>query len=116
MDHQTDLQTQDPRLPRFLRDSKLPWKPRCPYQAPALRPDDAWSAHLGGLCFNLEMAPPPEMSCGEPPLTLTLRRDSHEVQTWYPTSLAAASQIADALVDLLLEQLRSSLQGALRDS
>jgi hypothetical protein len=50
------------------------------------------------------------MSCGEPPLTLTLRHGSHDVQTWYPTSLTAAAQIADALVDLLLEQLRSSLQ------
>jgi hypothetical protein len=106
------LQTPDPRLPKVLRESKLLWKPRTEYQAPAPAPDDSWFAHVGGLSFDLDTrAPAPISSPSDPPFTLTLRTPSVlEAQTWHPSSLAAAAQIADALIDLLLEQLRSSLQ------
>lgn len=108
---QTSLQTPDPRLPQVLRDSKLPWKPRFEDQAPAPRPDDAWTAHFGGLCLELETRSPAFM-CGpnDPPLTLYLHYPNpSQSQTWNPSSIPAAVQMAEALVDVLFQQLRTTL-------
>lgn len=107
-------------LPTPLRESKLPWKPWMDDQARAPRPGDGWSASLGGLRLELELDEPLEFSDGEvregtPAWSLALY-DPHgrQVRSWTPPDLRSASLVADALVDLLLEQLRHEAQEGLR--
>lgn len=106
-------------LPRPLRDSKLPWKPLLDDQAAVPRDGDGWTATLGDVRLELELESDPlELAEGgrpgpcSPSLRLVVHR--REVRRWSPANLASAAQTAEALVELLLEQLASSLPEAPR--
>lgn len=95
-------------LPRALRDSKLPWKPRFDDQAASPRPDDGWTADLGGLRLELDLdSAELDLPDGTPALRLRLLEQvvDREVRSWDPPDLHTAAHVAEAVVDLLLEQL-----------
>lgn len=98
-------------LPNSLRDSKLPWKPLLDDQAAAPRDGDGWTATLGDLRLELELESDP-LEPGPPSLSLRLVAHRREVRRWSPSSLTEAAYTSEALVDLLLEQLRSNVEAS----
>ena len=101
----------DDHLPLDLRVSKLPWSPDLENQSPAPAPNDSWAAATGTLEWTLTAH---QDAPGDPPAFLLGLRDianDEDVQhvfQGYP-SLHDAVVAAEAIHELLLEQLRQQL-------
>jgi hypothetical protein len=97
----------DPDLPAALRNSSLPWQADLEHSAPAPAPDDSWHALLGTLEWSIVAHRPGLGRSPEFLLGLRSLGEEDEVQgTWTFHSLRDAVVAADAINDILLDQLR----------
>ena len=102
----------DERLPAALRDSKLPWAPDLEHQSPAPAPNDSWCALVGTLEWSLHAHQ--DAPDAQPVYMLGLRdiardEDLQHFFKSYP-SPDLANSAAEAVHDMLLEQLRLALE------
>ena len=101
----------DSQLPTALANSRLPWAPDLEHQSSAPAPNDSWAALVGTLEWSITAHSDSE---APPDFLLGLRdiandEDIQHVFRAYP-SLHDACIAAEAVHDLLLEQLKQRLR------